>query len=493
MSSLGIVIWIATFALCAVYFFIAIKQKKEAELSFSNYAIGGGKIPFFLLFFTHFANIMGVGNFMGHAGSAYINGLPWLAFIVGEQGSKIIFAIFFAGLAGRMTYNTFPEMIDDLITRDKITRALCGVLASSIMIAWVGGQGKAFGELFATFTGVSPEPIIIIFTVMFVVYTTMGGMLSLVWMDLIQGVICVGFGAIFYLIAFSKIDFSMAVLGQKLAAVGKAELFTFAGTDKISLITKFVTGCIGILVAQLYWQPCYAAKSPLVARRSMFFGGGVAIIYTVLTAMVGLVILTLNQGLDANSAMPWFMLNEVSPVVTVMIFILVFAAGMSSADSNLNAAAILITNDLVRPFRKNEMTDAEMIKLTRILTVAIGAAAAFGGIYASTIMSLFSKAYSMAGAGLVPLLVIGLLWKENSAEEHTMSKKNSKITPWGARVGIVVGSVLSQMPALGPNAVLIALTASAVCIVVISLLTQNVKNNPKFVSEGNVNPLIKEY
>ncbi|HNZ82294.1 MAG TPA: sodium:solute symporter family protein [Sedimentibacter sp.] len=493
MSSQGIIIWIATFALCALYFFIAIKQKKEAELSFSNYAIGGGKIPFFLLFFTHFANIMGVGNFMGHAGSAYINGLPWLAFIVGEQGSKIIFAIFFAGLAGRMTYNTFPEMIDDLITRDKVTRALAGVLASSIMIAWVGGQGKAFGQLFATFTGVSPEPIIIIFTVMFVVYTTMGGMLSLIWMDFIQGLICVVFGAIFYIVAFSKIDFSMAVLGQQLAAVGKAELFTFAGTNTMSLLTKFVTGCIGILVAQLYWQPCYAAKNPLVARRSMFFGGGVAIVYTILTAMVGLIILTLNQGLDANSAMPWFMLNEVAPVVTVMIFILVFAAGMSSADSNLNAAAILITNDLVRPFRKKEMTDAELIKLTRTLTIVIGAAAAFGGIYASTIMSLFSKAYSMAGAGLVPLLVIGLLWKENSAAEHTMSKKNSRITPWGARTGIVAGSVLSQLPALGPNAVLIALTVSAVCIVVISLLTKNVKNDPRFVSEGNVNPLIKEY
>jgi len=493
MSSQGIIIWIATFALCALYFFIAIKQKKEAELSFSNYAIGGGKIPFFLLFFTHFANIMGVGNFMGHAGSAYINGLPWLAFIVGEQGSKIIFAIFFAGLAGRMTYNTFPEMIDDLITRDKVTRALAGVLASSIMIAWVGGQGKAFGQLFATFTGVSPEPIIIIFTVMFVVYTTMGGMLSLIWMDFIQGLICVVFGAIFYIVAFSKIDFSMAVLGQQLAAVGKAELFTFAGTNTMSLLTKFVTGCIGILVAQLYLQPCYAAKNPLVARRSMFFGGGVAIVYTILTAMVGLIILTLNQGLDANSAMPWFMLNEVAPVVTVMIFILVFAAGMSSADSNLNAAAILITNDLVRPFRKKEMTDAELIKLTRTLTIVIGAAAAFGGIYASTIMSLFSKAYSMAGAGLVPLLVIGLLWKENSAAEHTMSKKNSRITPWGARTGIVAGSVLSQLPALGPNAVLIALTVSAVCIVVISLLTKNVKNDPRFVSEGNVNPLIKEY
>ncbi len=191
--------------------------------------------------------------------------------------------------------------------------------------------------------------------------------------------------------------------------------------------------------------------------------------------------------------MPWFMLNEVAPIVTIMIFILVFAAGMSSADSNLNSAAILITNDLVRPFRKKEMTDAELIKLTRILTVVIGAVAAFGGIYASTIMSLFSRAYSMAGAGLVPLLVIGLVWKEDKGTEHTMSKKNSKITPWAARVGIVVGAVLSQLPALGPNAVLIALATSAVCIIVISLLTQNVKNDPRFVSEGNVNPLIKEY
>jgi hypothetical protein len=57
----------------------------------------------------------------------------------------------------------------------------------------------------------------------------------------------------------------------------------------------------------------------------------------------------------------------------------------------------------------------------------------------------------------------------------------------------VVGAVLSQVKALGPNAVLIALAASAVCIIVISIMTKNVKNDPRFISEGNVNPLIKEY
>ena len=492
MNNAGIAISVLTIGLFVLYFFIAVRQKSKAEESFSNYAIGGGALPFYLLFFTHFANIMGVGNFMGHAGSAYVNGLPWLAFIVGEQGSKILFALVFAGMAGRMTYNTFPEMIDDLITRDKITRAMCGLLASSIMIAWVGGQGKAFGELFGVFTGVNPVPIILFFTAMFVIYTTMGGMLSLVWMDFVQGMICVVFGTLFYLFAFSKIDFNLAVLGQRLVTVGKAELYTFAGTDTISIITKFVTGTIGILVAQLYWQPCFAAKNPKTAKRSMFYGGTVAIIMTVCTALVGLIILSINQGLDQNSAMSWFMLNEMPLIVTVMIFVLVLAAGMSSADSNLNSAAILVSNDLVKTF-KTDMTDQQMIKLTRVLTVCIGALSAIGGIYASSIMSLFSKAYSMAGAGLVPLLVIGLLWKEESGIEPTMGKKNSKITPWGARVGIVVGAVLSQLKALGPNGILIALLASAVSIVVVSIATKNVVPNPKFVSEGNVSPVEKVY
>ncbi len=213
---------------------------------------------------------------------------------------------------------------------------------------------------------------------------------------------------------------------------------------------------------------------------------------TICTAIVGLIILTINQDLTQNQAMSWFMLNEVPLIVTVMLFVLVLAAGMSSADSNLNSAAILISNDLVRTF-KTDLNDKQMIKITRILTVCIGVLAALGGIYAGSIMSLFSKAYSMAGAGLVPLLVIGLLWKEETGVGPTMGKKNSKVTPWGSRVGIVVGAVLSQLSALGPNAILIALCASAVSIVVISLLTKNVTPNPKYISQGNVNPVLKAY
>ena len=469
--SLGASLWLITILMCGVFLYISWKFKDTAQSSFSNYAIGGKSFPMYLIFFTQFATIMGVGNFIGHAGSGYKVGLPWMAFILGEQGSKVIFALFFAGLAGRFTYNTFPEMIDDLIARDKVTRALAGLLASMIMIAWVGGQGKAFGNIFNIVTGADPIPIILMFTAVFILYTTLGGIYSVVWTDLLQGVLVVIFGTVFYIYAFSPINWSMAELGTRLAAVGKAELWSFEGTDSISLLTKFVTGCVGILVAQIYWQRCFSAKDSKTARNGLLYSGIIAIIMVMLTALVGMVILTMNQGLNPDDAMPWFMMNYVPVGISAMIFALVLAAGMSSADSNLNSASILVVNDLIKPF-KEDTSDADLVKYAKIFTVVIGLFSGFAAIYASSILGLFSKAYAMAGGGLVPLLLVGLLWKERANEEFQMGKKNSKVTPWGARIGIVVGSVLTQITALGPNRVLIALPVSAVLIILISSMTR---------------------
>ncbi|KAF5046357.1 Sodium/glucose cotransporter [anaerobic digester metagenome] len=456
--------------MCGAFFGISLKVKDKAELSFSNYAIGGKTFPMYLIFFTQFATIMGVGNFVGHAGSGYSTGLSWMAFILGEQGSKIIFALFIAGFAGRFTYNTFPELLDDLITKDKVTRAMAGVLASSIMIAWVGGQGKALGNIFSVVTGVDPLPVILLFSAVFIIYTTLGGIYSVVWTDLLQGVLVLIFGVIFYVYAFKEVNFSVGEIGVRLQALGRADMWEFGISDPMKIINMIVTGTIGILVAQIYWQRCFSATDTKTAKNGMLYSGIIAILAVMLTALVGMIIFTIKQDLAPGDAMAWFMMNRIPVAVAGMVFALVLAAGMSSADSNLNSASILIVNDLIKPF-KPETTDQQLVKYAKWLTAVIGVFAALGAIYASSILSLFSRAYSMAGSGLVPLLVIGLLWKEKP-DAHEKGKKNSKVTPWGARVSIVAGAVLSQINALGSNKVLIALAVSAILLVVVSLATQ---------------------
>lgn len=470
--TLGTTLWIITVLMCGAFLAISMKFKDKAGQSFSNFAIGGKSFPMYLIFFTQFATIMGVGNFVGHAGKGYEIGLPWMAFILGEQGSKIIFALLIAGFAGRFRYNTFPELLDDLITQDKVTRALAGVLASMIMIAWVGGQGKALGSIFNVITGVNPLPVIIFFSTVFIVYTTLGGIYSVVWTDLLQGVLVCIFGVIFYIYAFKPVNFSIAEIGVRLEAFGRTEMWSLGGSNMLGVITKFVTGCIGILVAQIYWQRCFSSKDSKTARNGLLYSGIIAIAAVMLTALVGMIIFTLNPDLAPGNAMAWFMMNYVPIGIAAMIFALVLAAGMSSADSNLNSASVLIVNDLIKPF-KPDATDKDLVKYAKILTVVIGIFAALGAIYASSILGLFSKAYSMAGGGLVPLLVIGLLWKESPNVAHEMGKRNSKVTPWAARIGIVTGAVLTQVTALGEYRVLIALAVSAVVIVAVSMVTKN--------------------
>jgi len=124
-----------------------------------------------------------------------------------------------------------------------------------------------------------------------------------------------------------------------------------------------------------------------------------------------------------------------------VVYTLILAAAMSSADSNLNAASVILVNDLIRPFAPDK-TDQELVNYAKVLTIIVGVFASLAAIYSSSIIGLFSKAYTMAGGGIVPVLLVGLLWKKTS-EPFTMGKQNSRVTPWGARLGIIVGSVIS--------------------------------------------------
>jgi len=484
------VFFILTALICGVFLLISWKAGGKASESFSQYAIGGASFGMLLIFFTQFASIMGVSNFFAHAGNAYEQGVGIFAFILGEQGSKIVFALLFAGIIGKFTYNTMPELIDDLIVRDKLTRAMCGILASIIMISCVGSQGKAFGDLFQVFTGSNSTPIVILFSAIFILYTVTGGVYSVVWTDLFQGILCLVVGIVFYIFAFSRVDFSLDVLQIRLAAIGKENLLSFSNVDFWGAVNKFITGLIGVMSFQAYWQRCFGCKTAKTAKRSMLWSGIICLGFVLMTAMVGIIIMTYNQTLDANSAMPWFMMNCMPPVLCAAIFVLVLCAGMSTADSCLNSSAVLIVNDVIHPFSKQN--DRQMVHSAKIATVIIGVVSCFCGIYAQTVLSLLSKAYTIAGVGLVPLLAIGMFWKERS-DEHEMGKCNSKITPWGARCGIVSGVVISQLPFFSGYGAIAGCLLSSIVIVVVSQLTRNVPIESIFQSEGDVHPLAKPH
>jgi Na+/proline symporter len=438
-------------------------MKEKAEQSFLQYAIAGGTLPFFLIMFTDIATIMGVGNFVGHAAKGYEIGLANIPFVIGEQGSKIIFALLFAGFAGRFTYITIAELMNDLLIRDKVSRAIIGLLTASIMIAWIGGQGKGLGDLFAAFTGSNPIPMIILFSLVFIVYTSIGGIYSVVWTELIQGVMIIVLGLVFYFQIFAQVNFSMSELQNRLEAAGAGNLIAF-NLSSGETLTLFVTGCFGILAAQVYWQRCFAAKDGRIASRAMLYSGIVAVVFTCLTTIVGLVVKALNPSLEAGRAMPWMIMEQLPLFMVVLFFTLIFVAAISSAASLLHSAAIIIVNDLFRPFFPDK-SDADTVRIARWLVLVVGVFAVTAALWANSIIGLFSLAYTMAGGGVIPVLLVGLLWKRRRGEAYAMGVHNSRLSHWGARIGLVSGAVCSLT--LG---ILWGVAISAVLAILFSLL-----------------------
>ena len=218
-------------------------------------------------------------------------------------------------------------------------------------------------------------------------------------------------------------------------------------------------------------QRCFAAKDATTARRGMFISGVAAVVFVSLT-MVGIVTKTLEPNLaDPNQAMPWLMMNYTPTWVLAVVFTLILAAAMSSADSNLNSAAVILVNDLIKPFAP-DASDKDLVKYAKYLTVVVGVFATLAAIYSSSIIGLFSKAYTMAGGGICPVLLVGLLWKKTN-EPFEMGTKNSRITPWGARLGIISGSVIS----LSPLGILWGVVVSAAVTIIVSLLTPEVSES----------------
>ncbi|QSO51315.1 sodium:solute symporter family protein [Alicyclobacillus curvatus] len=473
------VAWVIAIIFAVVFLTIAWSVRGKASKNFAAYAVGGATLPLVLVMFTDLSTIMGAGNFVGEAANGFKIGYSQLAFVLGEQGSKIAFALIFAGFAGRFAYRTLGEMMDDLILRDKVSRIIIAVLMLSLMVAYIGGQGMGMGLLFHEFTGVNPTLIILFFTALFIAWTYMGGMHAVARVEFLIGILVILLGLVYYGSVFSLVHFSPAFLNQKLAAVGAQKLTTFKFDPKT--ITLFVTGLLGVMTAQIYWQRCFAAKDGKTARRGMLIAGSIAVIFVAATAIVGMVAKALNPTLKANLAMPWLMMHSVPGYITVLVFALVLIAANGAAASNLNSATVILVNDFFKVFSPN-MSDESMIRWGKRMTIVVGAFAALAAMYASSIIGLFSKAYTLLGGSVVPVLIVGLLWRRNYAARFEQGFRNSRVTAWGARIGLVLGAVL----ALSVN-IFVGFGAAVVATVIISLFTATRKG----VSQGPVNGAVE--
>ena len=375
-----------------IFLIIGILDLKKVR-TFADYGVAGKTQNSFAVTFTLLATVIGASTTIGITDTVYQIGFPgiwWLLF--GALG--LIMQSFVLSEKVRSTgADTLPHLAG--IT---VGRAAEVLISCIIVISWVGviaGQLVAMNGLITFALGRSSKLIFIVVSLIILIYTLVGGQMSVVKTDKVQLIIIL-LGTLiccFYL---------YIIRGDASSSITENIELLNSNYRPINLFTQFfVIGGVFFLGPDIMSRN-FISKDEKTARRSAFVAGLVLAGFSLVITFIGMWVKfnVLPDELGDSKALMYVIGLLPKPVAVLMTFGLLSAI-LSSTDTCLINASAIFVKDILKK---------EDIKLVRIAVGVIGGISiALAVLGRGDIMSLLSGAYSIYTPGVIFPLLIGIL------------------------------------------------------------------------------------
>ncbi|AFM22416.1 Na+/proline symporter [Acetomicrobium mobile DSM 13181] len=334
--------------------------------------------------------------------------------------------------------------------------ALVGILAAQVLSA----RG-ALGIL-----GITGNTGAVVATLVFIIYTTSGGLWAVTLTDLIQ----MTWAAVGVILASNMVlGHTGGYEGLKALLQAKAvgpEYMSFWGMGTAGIMWLLLPTVMYTLIGQDFYQRLFAAKDGKTAKVSSLVGGIVLVVVSFFPALMGMGARALANLEDPSMAVPWVLQNLMGPLLGGLILAAILAAIMSTADSLLSAATSHIVKDFwIEIFHLSEVDhEKELLRVSRIFTFVIGVLALIIALIVPGIIDALIYSYTMYTAGVFVPVIGGFLWKG--------------ATRAGAFASLIIGSIvalwgiLSGVSLFGAPVEIFAALISLVIFVVVSLITK---------------------
>lgn len=373
----------------------------------NQFSVAGRSFGTVVIFLTLSASFIGGGFSMGNAEKVFLFGIVNIFALWGFSIKEILVATL---IAPRMDKYPNAISVGDIMYEKygKFAKIVTGILSIILCAGILGAQVGAIGYIFNVFLGIAQIYGILIGTGIVIVYSTIGGMRSVVFTDIIQffilsiGITMTLIFGYFYVGGWSAITASVP-----------ATHFTFLGTEKtlLGFISLFLTFLLGETLIQPYVQRLFLSKKAAHTAKGTLWSGIFSFPFFVITGFIGIIALTIDPDLDPNLSMP-FVITEVLPIgLKGLVIAGVISIVMSSADSFLNGASVAFTHDVVKPLRSKEMSEKQELLLIRIFNIFVGIMAVIVAIKIKSILDILIYSYNFwSPVMLVPLVaaILGL-------------------------------------------------------------------------------------
>jgi SSS family solute:Na+ symporter len=427
--------WIIVMVYICIPVIIGLVVKKYIR-QLSDFIVAGRSLKLFIAIATLTGTELGLVTVMYNAELGFKHGFS--AFHVGIIETFCILAI---GLTGFIVYKlrqlkvmTIPEFYAKRFGKN--VRVVGGVILALGGILNMGLFLQAGARFMMGITGYSnPAGLKLFMSVMLImvlVYTVAGGMVSVVLNDFMQFIVLSIGMLIGSYFAIQKIGWSE--LFQAPATVNSDAWFNpvaeGSGFGAIYVIFMVVlTFSAGAL-----WQSgtlrALSAKSPKVAKQLYAWSSISYLARRVIPMLWGICafvfvsqipeLLAAFQGPDALNSqygMPIFIAKVLPSGFLGLIAAGMFAAFMSTHDSYLLSWSSVITQDVIAPLRRKQLSDKARLLITRICIVVIGLFLLVWGLWFEAPVSLWNY-MAVTGtiylAGAFTVVGAGLYWKRAS-------------------------------------------------------------------------------
>ena len=473
--------------------FAVSKRNKTA----SDYYLGGRKLGPLVTAMSAEASDMSGWLLMGLPAVALMTGLAeafWTAvgLAIGTYLNWLFVAKRLRRYSAKIDAFTIPDFFEKRF--GDTSRILVTVSALLIVIFFIPYTASGFaacGKLFHSLFGADYLTAMIVSAIVIVLYCTLGGFFAASTTDFIQSIVMTI--ALFVVIGFGEgaaHGFSNVFENVK-GLTGYLDVFK--GFD----VAGGTTGSYGALpvASTLAWGLGYFGMPHILLRfmaiedeKKLKISRRVASIWVVFSMGIAVLIGVVGYSLMKNGVIPGYesataaetVIVDIAKVIAKFGYVPAFVAGvilagilastMSTADSQLLAAASSISENLVKDTFRVKMSQKGSMILARVSVVAISVVAVFLARNPdSSVFRIVSFAWAGFGAAFGPVILFALFWKRTNK--------------WGAIAGMLTGGAMIFFwkfvirtvfadTVLNIYELLPAFILASIVIVVVSLLTK---------------------
>ncbi|MFC6768679.1 sodium:solute symporter [Natrinema soli] len=371
-----------------------------------DYLVAGRNIPIWMYIPVMSAVILGGASTIGGGGLGYQTGISgaWLVIMLG-LGTIALGLLISTNLASLKAYS-LGEVLERRYDRysGTIGAVIAGIYALTLAITQTIAIGKVLSVLF----GVEQNTMILAAGAIVISYTMLGGMLSVTITDFVQW--CIMTVGIFFLALPLGLD---AVGGfSGLAAELDPSYFDITAIGWQTIASYFLLYVLGIMIGQDVWQRVFTADSTETARTGTIAAGSFAVVYGIVTALLGAIAVVLLPTLaDPELALPRLILEIVPVGFSGLILAGFISAMMSTADSALLASSTLFTNDVYKRFVNPDASNETYARVSRTLILALGVVMVSAAIAIGNVIQALALTYALLSGSIFVPIFAAFFWK----------------------------------------------------------------------------------